>query len=130
MNNKTLFTEITPPGGLTQAILWRIEVEQRRVAQFRFIGMGVLAGFSAIAMVPTAQYTMAEFYQSGFYQYSSLILSDGGSILPYWRELMMTLAESAPIFGATLSLGLIFVLFVSLQSVFNNRQFIHSLKTI
>lgn len=130
MSNKTLFSEINPPEGLAQAILWRIEAERRRIARFRFISMGAVAGLSAIAMVPTVQYTVGEFYQSGFYQYSSLLLSDGGSILPYWREFTITLAESAPLLGITLSLGLIFVLFASLQSAFNNRQFIHSLKTI
>jgi hypothetical protein len=130
MNNKTLFTEINPPEGLTGAILWRIEAERRRVARFRFISMGAVAGLSATAMVPMAQYTMAEFYQSGFYQYSSLLLSDGGSILTYWREFTITLAESAPLLGITLSLALVFVLVGSLQSAFNNRQFIHSPKLI
>jgi hypothetical protein len=130
MNNKTLFTEITPSEGLTQAILWRIEMERRRVARFRFIGMGAVAGLSAIAMVPTAQYTMGEFYQSGFYQYSSLLFSDGGSMLPFWKEFTITLAESAPLLGITLSLALVFVLLGSLQSVFKNRQLINSLKTI
>lgn len=130
MNNKTLFSEINPPEGLTQAILWRIEIERRRIARFRFVGMGAVAGLSVVAMVPTAQYTMAEFYQSGFYQYSSLLFSDGGSILPYWKEFTITLAESAPLLGITLSLALVFVLLGSLQSVFKNMYFIRSTKLI
>lgn len=130
MNNKTLFTEITPPEGLTQAILWQIEMERRRIARFRFVGMGAVAGLSALAMVPTAQYTMAEFYQSGFYQYSSLLFSDGGSALSYWKELTLILAESAPLLGITLSLALIFVLVGSLQSAFKNMYLIRSTKLI
>jgi hypothetical protein len=130
MNNKTFFTEINPPEGLSASILLRIEMERHRIARVRFIGMGAVAGLSAVAMIPTAQYTMAEFYQSGFYQYSSLLLSDGGSLLLYWKEFTLTLAESAPLLGITLSLALIFVLFGSLQSVFKNKQLINSLKTI
>lgn len=130
MNNKTLFTEINLPEGLTQAVLWQIEMERRRIARFRFVGMGAVAGLSALAMVPTAQYTMAEFYQSGFYQYSSLLFSDGGSALSYWKELTLILAESAPLLGITLSLALIFVLVGSLQSAFKNMYLIRSTKLI
>lgn len=130
MGNKTFFSEVNLPEGLTHTVLRRIEAERRRVARLRFIGMGAVAGLSVIAMVPTAQYTIGEFYQSGFYQYSSLFLSDGGSILSYWREFTLTLAESAPLLGITIFLTLVFVLLSSLQSAFNNRRFINSFKTI
>jgi hypothetical protein len=128
MSNKNFFTEIEPPPGLAQSVLRRIETERYRTARFRFVGMGAVAGISALAMVPAAQYTVTEFYQSGFYQYSSLLLSDGGSIFPYWKEFTLTLAESAPLLGITLSLTLVFVLLGSLQSVFKNRRFINSTK--
>lgn len=59
----------------------------------------------------------------GFYKYLSLVFSDGGVIATYWKEYMLTLADSLPVMNLIVSFALLFVLFISLKkasSIFKN----------
>ena len=48
----------------------------------------------------------------GFYKYLSLVFSDGGVIATYWKEYMLTLADSLPVMNLIVSFALLFVLFI------------------
>ncbi len=106
---------IEPPERLCGNILGQIKLEERRTARLRlfFVGSVFLASFAAL--IPAFQYFIREFYQSGSYQYLSLLFSDGGAVLSYWKEFTLSIAESLPVLGITAVLATIFVFLGSLR---------------
>ncbi len=55
--------------------------------------------------------------QTGFYEYMSLLASDGKYIGTYWKEFMLSVTESLPVTNITLSLLLVFVLLFSIRKI-------------
>ena len=90
------FHSVEAPAGLCEAIMARIAYAQRRAAQLRTGLFGALALASGVALVPAFQYAAQQFYASGFYDYLSLLSTDSGFILTYWREFGLSLVESLP----------------------------------
>ncbi len=111
---------INPPERLYRNILVRIESAQVRKAKVRFVFTGTTAVCSLVALIPALQYTIREFSQSGFLQYSSLLFSDSAAIATYWKEFTLSLAESFPIFGITAILSILFVFLGSLKIIASN----------
>lgn len=70
---------------------------------------------SLVGLVPAFQILFNDLAHSGFYEYFSLIFSDGGSILSYWKELAFSIVESLPSMSILLTLSLLFVCFLSLK---------------
>ena len=110
-----MMENIEPPEKLYRDILTRIGREKRRIARIQFALSGITAIISVIALVPAGFYAFREFYQSEFYQYLSAIFSDGGIALAYWKEFLLSLAESAPLLESTILLSLVFVFMVTLK---------------
>ena len=75
---------------------------------------------SAVLLFPVVSYTLAGFTNSGFYEYLSLIYSDGLAILPYWKEIGLSLAESLPAFEIALLLSVIYALLESIKLAVKN----------
>ncbi len=99
---------------IREAILTRIHKRQKLEARAWFAG-SVFVGLASIAGIfLSVQYTIQEVYLSNFYQYLSLIFTDGGSILPYYKDFILTLAESIPLVGITAMLALVVILLSSL----------------
>jgi hypothetical protein len=94
-------------------------INRLKLWAFAFIGLASLAG-----LVPALKALLSDLAQSGFSEYFSLIFSDSGLILSYWKELFFSLAESLPILSVTLSLTLIFIFFLSLK--YTMKQIIKS----
>ena len=88
---------IEPPKGLGARILERINVEEKRLVRIRTWAFGSEAiasfGLSLWAVI----YLIKSAQESGFFQYLSLIFSENGAALAYWRELSLSLAESLPV---------------------------------
>lgn len=114
--------KIEAPENLGEKILTRISIEERRKAEWRLAFSVPLAIASSIGVVFAFQYAAQEVAQSGFYQYLSIVLSDEGAAVTYWKELSMLLAESAPILGTAALLGAVLVLLGSLRSAVKNAQ--------
>ena len=97
----TQFT-LTPepaPVGLAQRIIRHIAyLEERwlrtKAVVYGFIGIASIAGIVAGALT-----VMTEFANSSFFQYLSLILTDGGALTTYWQTFALSLAESLPLVG-------------------------------
>lgn len=116
---------ITPPEGLLERIMARIKKEERvllikKVALFSAAALG-----SLFALIPAFQYALQEFHQSGFYQYLSLLFSDSGVVLVYWKEFAMSLAESLPVLGILVFLSAVFVFLGSVKLAINNIKNIY-----
>jgi hypothetical protein len=97
-------------------ILWQsINLRERQTARlkswaFAFLGLASLAG-----LVPAISALSTDLAQSGFNEYFSIIFSDSGSILSYWKELAFSLAESLPAISIILTLSLLFICFLSIK---------------
>ena len=114
--------DFEPPERLYGNILIRIEREKVRAARIRFAVLGTTALASIFVLIPAYQYAASEFAQSGFLQYFSVAFSDSGIVFIYWKEFALTLAESAPVFGATILLSAIFALLGSFALTIKNAR--------
>lgn len=108
---------IEPPQRLYEAILQRIEFERRRAARFRLTFFALTALASFMALIPALQYLAADFYQSGFYQYVSIIFSDGSLTLTYWKDFTLLLADSFPVTATGLVLASLLIFLGSLRAM-------------
>jgi hypothetical protein len=90
------------PHGLEERILARIHEEAYREKRRTFFIYASTVLASVVGLVRSGAYAVEYGKQSGFFQYISLLFSEQGGIVSYWREWSLSLAESFPIMGAIL----------------------------
>jgi hypothetical protein len=122
--------QVEPPKDLLGSILSKIEFQEAKTAKNKSLFFGVISLFSTIALIPAIQFTIQEFSQSAFYSYLSLAISDGDMIIKYWKEFSLSLAESAPLLGITITLAIILALLGSLKLTISSFRYSHKLQTI
>lgn len=104
--------EETPfPQGLKEAIWKKIEAEakkQRRIQMGMYISASFASGFGMVFLFTLLLKSLAA---SGIYEYLSLIVSDGGTLISFWKEFALTFMESLPVLGLTafLAVGALFL---------------------
>jgi hypothetical protein len=120
MKNFLNISQINPPKGLHEKILMEIERKKIRSARIR-LGFWLVA-FSGlfVFLVPITQNIFYKISQSGFSKYLSLILSDWDVLFTYWKEFMLSIIESMPLFEITAVLSIVFILLVLLKLVLKN----------
>lgn len=116
------------PRNVYDHILLRVETARMRAARMRLALFGALSFASLAALFPALQYAAQGFYQSGSYEYLSLVFSDGTALLPYWKEFLLTLAESLPVFEIAVVLGVVYVLLESIKLAVRNTSIAFHLK--
>ncbi len=123
-DSKNVFAHIArkePSSALYNRIIARIEREERKTGAYaRIVFFGVAALVSVAAFVPAAQELYAEFSQSGFIQFLSLLFSDTGVIALYWQDFLMSLAETLPVFGIMGVAASMFVMLLSTRYLVND----------
>jgi len=98
--------------------IWRaIQAKEARSLKiqsllYSFVGILSLGGFVFIAISLKQQ-----FASSGFFEYVSLIFSDGGLIALYWKEYLLSLVDSLPIASLGALLFLLCSMLVSIRKV-------------
>ena len=103
---------------LTGIVMARIaERRLRRTRMAAALHGGILLAALA-AFMPALQYAMTSAARSGFSAYMSLLASDGGSLLGYWREFGLTVIESAPIMAGAMVLGILLVFAYAARKTF------------
>ena len=100
---------------LARNIWHKIVLEDKRITNLKLWGFSVAGLFSLAGFVPVFKELSSNLAQSGLYEYLSLAFGNGGGIMSYWRELLLSIAESLPTTSIILSLSLIFILFLSLK---------------
>lgn len=110
------------PSGLSNVTIKRIRREQRRAAFLRLTFVVPMAFLSSAAVVFSFKYLADEIAQSGLPQYLSVIFSDGGTALTYWKEFSISIADQLPVLSATLFLGAAFALLGTISSIVKNAQ--------
>lgn len=112
----------TVPTELQGLVLDRINSEIARLSRIRLAIFVPLLLVSSVAVVSSFQYLAQVTTESGFSSYLSIIFSDGSTMLSYWKEFLISLAETAPVFGATIFLGAILAFMGSLKVAIKNAQ--------
>lgn len=113
---------LEPPKGLRGKILASIKHEElRRARIYVFTALGTIAT-SSLGAVFAFKYMLQGFYQSSFYSYFSLLFSDPDIAVSYWKELSLSLIETAPLVGITLSLVALAALLTSVRVLVNNAK--------
>lgn len=115
--------QLEPPAALRGKILMRIGQEERRRAKIFLSASIATISLSTIGIMYSIQYMVQGFYQSSFYSYFSLLISDPDIVLAYWREFVLSLAESFPLIGIIASLMAIVILLLSIRVLANNVRY-------
>jgi len=110
------------PQNLSGDILVSINKQIKKTAQINLIFFSVFGLLSFFALIPTSRYFITELQKSGFQQYLSLIFSDGQSILNYWKEFSLLLAESIPLISIALVLSFLLTLLSSIKFILKNLK--------
>jgi len=104
-----------PSSGLVLSIRQTIIKQEKHSTQLKLWSLSSLLFISTVGLIPAFEMLLSDLAHSGFYEYFSLIFSDGGSMLTYWKELSFSLAESLPIMSIIFTLSIVFVCFLSLK---------------
>lgn len=107
--------EERPSAQLLHTVLLRVEEERLRVAKVKLFFSGIFTIASLGAFVPVLRYAGAELASSGFLQYFSLLFSDSATIISFWKEISLSLAETLPVFGVALIFAVLLALLSSLK---------------
>jgi hypothetical protein len=109
--------DFAPNPVLRARILAAVASLSERAIRIRRRVFGTAATLSALSAVPAAWYAYREISQSAFMSYLSLLFTDTGAAFSHWRELALSLLESAPIVGLTLFFAALFVFLASLKAL-------------
>ncbi len=102
-------------------VLQRIKesaIQRERTRTMFFAASTVL---SVGALIPAVMFALTEISHSAFFTYLALAFTDSGAILASWHQLALALAESAPIGGAILTVGAVFIGLTSLRAFQRHR---------
>ena len=114
--------QVEPREGLYANVLARIAAARRRSARRLLAIQSCLCFLFGFLLVPLAQYAGQEFFNSGFYEYASMLAEDRTAALALWRELALSLIESIPSVVLLLMLACIAAFIWSMRSAIRNGR--------
>ena len=97
-------------------------MERRRAIVFLFVSAQT-ALVSVAGIVFSAWYAMQGLRESSFYAYFSLVLSDPDIVLAYWKEFVLSLADTIPFMEITVVFVAVAVFLVSVRILAQNMRF-------
>jgi len=107
-NYKKLFSHLDspePPAGLAQRILANIQKRERRILGMKIALSSTVFGVSLFVIVAGCINLMAQLSNSGFFQFSSLLISDFSTTIANFPDFALSLAEAFPALSAAVVLG-------------------------
>jgi len=117
-----IMDKLKPPKELRGKILFSINKEETRRAKVYFFVSITTTLASVFGLIFSVRYMIQSFYQSSFGSFISLIFSDPNIMVSYWKELSMSLLETLPILGITISLIAVGALLVSIRTLVKNTR--------
>ncbi len=112
-----------PKTGLSDDVWRAIQIKQAKSLKIQSLMYGILGILSLGGFVFMSIYLKRQFTTSGFFQYVSLAFSDGGLLAVYWKEYLLSLADSLPVASLGASL------FLLLSMLFSIKKVIHQYKS-
>lgn len=116
--------KIELPQGIYETIISRVHLEMVNKARLQSLLWGSAVFVSLVASIPAINYVHTELTNSGFYQYSSLIYSDGNLFLSNWKEFSLSLIESLPVVGMAMFLVIVALLMEFFKLAIKNMSFL------
>lgn len=120
------FNYINPPLELEASILKKITIERTKTTRLRFAFLSATALFSLWGIIQTGISLWQSFRETGFYEYASLIFSDGTTLTSYWKEFTLSLIESLPLLGLTILLVILATFIWSSTKALRDARFVFS----
>jgi hypothetical protein len=114
--------QVEPPYGLSRRIMLHVDEANRSALRVRFFTFVIVALGSSVVFVDMAINLFSNLGQTGFYQYSSLLLSDGATIGLYWKQLGLSLIESLPLLNIAMLLVVLGVFIWSGTKAISNTR--------
>jgi len=114
--------KLKPRGELREKILFSINKEEIRRAKTYFLISVTTTLVSIFGLIFSVRYMIQGFYQSSFGSFISLIFSDPSIVVSYWKELSISLLETLPILGITISLVAVYTLLASIRTLVKNTR--------
>lgn len=96
--------QATVPTYLVGRVRERIAILEKRASAVRALTLVSVATLSFAGLVASCVYVWTTLASSGFGQYLSIIVSDSGAALAYYKELGLVLLESSPVLGLAFAL--------------------------
>ncbi len=113
---------IEPARDLKERVLARIHIEEKQATRRQVVFSGILSIMSFAGAIPALLFLLRSASESGFYEYMSLALTDLGPSSVYWKELLFSLAESAPVLAGALFLSAVALFIWSLTKTISTSQ--------
>ena len=120
------FNYIEPPLNLEASILRKISVARTRAARIHFAFLSTVSLLSLWGIFQTGISLWKSFSQSGFYDYLSLVMSDGATLTTYWKEFALSLVESLPLIGLITLFAIIAMFIWSGTKALRDARFVFS----
>ncbi len=92
-----------------------IVLHDKCIARVKLWTFSAIGAFALMGLVPALKMLASDLKQSGFYEYLSLVFSNSGSIVMYWKDFLSLLAESLPTVSIVSSLALVLIFFLALK---------------
>ena len=102
---------------LSEKVWYSIVKHEKRIFHIKLYTFSLFSLLSLAGMIPAFKMLFADFSQSGFYEYFSLLFSSNGALASSWKELIYSLAESLPTISIIFSFSILFIFFLSLRFV-------------
>lgn len=103
---------------LEEVLFVRIQKKVQYISRIKTIAYGLVGIFSSISLYLYANSVLTEITNSGAYGYFHLILGeDMSTVFFVMKEMLYAIVESLPIMSMTLSLGLLFILMISIEGI-------------
>lgn len=109
---------ISPRLDLESDIIQTVFRKNARNITIKFWTSVTVGVASIIGIVPAVRAMASALTQSGFYEYLTLLFSNGGMLSRYSSDLVIALGESVPGVSITIFLFVFVVLLWSLQNIF------------
>ncbi len=119
-HHKPIFSEIETPRHLQHNIMGLIGAQRRRSARIHILLLSITGVVSGVLLVSVAGHLAQDVYQSGLFEYFSLLFSDGNIVLNSWKGFTLLVVESVPLWGATVALAALFGLLGSFTFAIKN----------
>ena len=116
-------TKYLPKTGLSEVIWCTIQTKRTKSLKIQSLVYGIAGVLSLGGFVVMSISVVKEFISSGFFQYLSVAFGSGGLFMVYWKEYLLSLADSLPV----ASLGATLFLLVSMLISF--RKVVHQFKS-
>ena len=112
--------KIDPPVTLRNSILACINKEERHRAKILLMASATTILFSIVGIVYSVQYMAQRFYESSLYSYFSLLHSDPDIVFTYWKDFVLSLADTVPFMEITVPLVAVAILLISVKILAKN----------